>query len=247
MNFRVNVLLALTAVFVLPAMAAPIEDGDAAFAKGDYAAAVRAYDTALASGPASAGLYYNLAMAQLKDAHRAEAAVSLRRALMLDPRMIDARMALSELEKSQGVSIRPDWRDKLAEKAPLRVLFIGGAVLAWGGAFLLLWGFFPGGRRALRLAGGVVIFLLGAGIFAAAYLSDPRIAGAKDAVVSADGGTSLLASPADQSAPVTRVPECAPVRILQRSGEWTYCESPAGEKGWTASSSLVPVLPAGKG
>lgn len=248
MNFRVNVLAVVSALaLAVPAQAGPVEDGNAAFGKGDFAAAVRAYDAALAAGPQSAGLYYNLAMAQLKEARRAEAAVSLRRAVMLDPRMADARMALSELEKSQGISVRADWRDAVAEKAPLGMVFVGGAMLAWAGAFLLLWGAFPGGRRGRRLAGGLLAFLLGAGVFTVGYLSDPRIAGAKDAVVSADGGASLLAAPADQSAPVTRVPECAPVRILQRSGEWTYCETPSGDKGWTSSSSLVPVVPAGKG
>ena len=247
MNSKVNFLVAvLVVVLAIPALAGALEDGNAAFAKGDYVAASRAFDTALASGPVSAGLYYNLAMAQLKEARRPEAAVSLRRAIMLDPQMIDARMALSELEKSQGIAIRPDWRDTVAERAPLNTLFIGGALLAWLGAFLLLRGFFPGGRRGLRLAGGMAVFVLGAGIFAVGFLSDPRIQSARDAVVIADGGTALRASPADQSDAVTKLPECAPVRVLQRSGEWTYCQAPSGEKGWTATAALIPVRPEGK-
>ena len=55
-----------------------------------------------AQGP-SAGLYYSLGIAEQKDGQRAQAAVNLRRAIMLDPRMVDARMALSEIERSQGV------------------------------------------------------------------------------------------------------------------------------------------------
>ncbi len=59
-----SLLLAL-----MPAVlwAGTAEDGNQAYASGDYAGAARAYETAVAGGNASAGLYYNLAMAQMKE------------------------------------------------------------------------------------------------------------------------------------------------------------------------------------
>jgi tetratricopeptide (TPR) repeat protein len=70
-----------------------LEGGKAAFAKGDYPAAANAFRSALSTDDPSAGLYYNLAMAEQKGGQRAEAALSLRRALTLDPRMVDAQIA----------------------------------------------------------------------------------------------------------------------------------------------------------
>ena len=96
---------------VFPIRADVIEDGRAAFAKGDYPSAADAFKSALSSQGPSAGLYYSLAMAQQKSGERAQAALNLRRAIMLDPRMTDARMALSEIERSQGV---PAWSVRLA-------------------------------------------------------------------------------------------------------------------------------------
>ena len=84
-----------------------IADGNAAFAKGDFPAAIRAFESALATQGPSAGLYYSLGIAEQKDGQRAQAAVNLRRAIMLDPRMADARMALSEIDRSQGVPSVP--------------------------------------------------------------------------------------------------------------------------------------------
>lgn len=226
------------------AFADAVQDGNAAFAQGDYTAAARAYETALSSGPKSAGLYFNLATAQLKAGQKPDAALNLRRALMLDPRMIDARMALSELEKSQGINIRSGWEDTVAEKAPLRPLVYAGAGLAWLGAFLFLFGLFKRGKRVLPIFAAVLFVVLGGGLVAASYLADPLIREAGTGVVSAEAGATLLSTPADQSKVITKLPACAPVRILRESGEWTYCQAADGAKGWTSAKSLTPVLPA---
>ncbi len=236
-SFLTFLLLAVAAV------ADPIQDGSAAFAQGDYAAAARAYETALASGPKSAGLYYNLAMAQLKNGDKPGAAVSLRRSLMLDPRMVDAQMALSELEKSQGIKVPSGWEDKVAEKAPLYPLVIAGCSLAWLGAFLLLFGFFKTGKKALLIVAAVLLVVFGGGLMTTAYLADPLIRQARSGVVSAAAGTTLLAAPADQSAAIAKLSACAPVKILRQSGEWVYCEAADGAKGWTSAKSLTAVLP----
>ena len=91
------------------------------------------FRSALSTNGSSAGLYYNLAMAEQKSGRRAEAALSLRRALTLDPRMIDAQIALSEIERSQGVPLTTSsWREIVAERAPIRTLLIVRLPLSLG-------------------------------------------------------------------------------------------------------------------
>jgi tetratricopeptide (TPR) repeat protein len=230
---------------VSPLQADVILEGKAAFAKGDHAAAADAFRSALSTNGPSAGLYYNLAMAEQKSGQRAEAALSLRRALTLEPRMIDARIALSEIERSQGVPLAPSsWRETIGEHVPIKTLLIAGSAFAWLGAFLLLFAIFAKGGRTLPLAGATGLLVLGAGIFLLGYFADPRVSERNVAVVRDGEGVSLLSSPATQSATLTQLPAASPVRILQERGEWTFCSAPSGEKGWAPSKSLEAVVPA---
>ncbi len=241
---RLFFCFSLSLAVVIPVRADLIADGRAAFAKGDYSAASDAFRSALSTHGPSAGLYYNLAMAEQKSGQRAPAALNLRRAIMLEPRMTDARMALSEIERSQGVPPSPpDWRDFIAERAPLETLLIAGCALAWLGAFLILFVIFARAGRLLPLAGAIGVLVLGAGIFLSGYLADPRVSESNMAVVSQGDGIPLLSAPADQSPAVMRLPAAASVRILQQRGEWTFCRAPSGERGWAPSKSLEPVVP----
>jgi tetratricopeptide (TPR) repeat protein len=248
---RLSTMKCATKLFVgflflaaLCARADTIQDGKAAFAKGDFPAAIRAFESALATQGSSPGLHYSLGVAQQKDGQRALAALNLRRAIMLDPRMVDARMALSEIERSQGVpTMSSDWRELVAERVPLKALLIAGCVLAWLGGFLLLFVVFVKGGRLLPLAGALGLIAAGTALFLAGYLADPRVSERNVAVVSAKEGVALLAAPADQSAVVLRLPGAAPLRILGRSGEWTFCSGPGGEQGWAPSKSLEAVMP----
>ncbi|HEY5953232.1 MAG TPA: hypothetical protein VIT18_02640 [Terrimicrobiaceae bacterium] len=237
--------LALFLGAIMPLRADVVAEGQAAFAKRDYSTAADAFKSALSTQGPSAGLYYNLAMAEQKSGQRAQAAANLHRAVMLDPRMTDARMALSEIERSQGVPpARTDWREVIAERASLKTLVIAGCALAWLGAFLLPFVFFARARRLLPLVGAVALLAVGIGIFLSGYLADPRVSQRDLAIVSHGEGVSLLSAPADQSATVTRLPAAASVRVLQQRGEWTFCSAPGGEKGWAPSKFLEPVVPA---
>lgn len=243
----------LTALAVLTlalprGLADAISDGEASFASGDYPAAERAFQTALSSQGPSAGLYYNLAMAQMRNGQGPAAALSLRRALLLDPRMIDARMALSEVERSHSVPAGPSawtarWRDILAENVPLKGLAIAGCVIGWAGAFLLLFAIFRSSRKFWPVTGSAMLMLAGLGIFLAATLADPRVSARDAAVVLEEKGASLLSAPADQSAVVAKIPAGTSVQVLRRSGDWTYCATSTGEKGWTSSKGIERVVP----
>ncbi len=231
------------------ACADALSEAGTAFEAGDYPAAMRAYESALSSQGPSAGLYYNLAMTQLRQSQPAEAALSLRRAILLDPRRSGARVALSDLERSQGIAPEPSawtarWRQILAEKVSITALTIAASVIAWAGAFLLLFAIFRKGRKFWPVTMSLALLLAGKAVFLAAYLADPRVSERDAAVVLAGAGTSLLAAPADQSAVVMKVPAGANLYVHRRSGEWSYCETPTGEKGWTSSKSIERVVPA---
>jgi tetratricopeptide (TPR) repeat protein len=243
-----SLVAALCVAGAATSFASALTDAQTAFTAGDYPAAMRAYEAALSSEGPSAGLYYNLAMTQLRLSQPAEASLSLRRAIMLDPRMTDARVALSDLERSQGVPAAPSgwmsrWREIVAEKVPLTALIIAGGVIAWIGAFLMLRAIFRRGRKFWPVTGSFALLALGKALFFVAYFSDPRVADRQAAVVLAGGGASLLSAPADQSAVVAKVPAGASVQVHRRSGDWSYCETSAGEKGWTATKSLERVVP----
>lgn len=226
------------------AWADTVQDGNAAFAKGDFPAAVRAYETALAAGPKSAGLYYNLATAQLKAGERPQAALNLRRALMLDPGFADARVSLSEIERSQGVPVvKDDWQTQVAAKAPLSAILIVGAVLFWIGAFLILAALLRQ-KKFVPVLAGVILLIFGTVVALVGALADPKLSERDSGVIVAGSDVPLLSAPADQSATLTKLAPAASVQVIRESGEWTYCQAPGGEKGWLPSSSIQRVVPA---
>ncbi len=236
-----NALITLTALwlFAVPLHAGALQDARDAFSKGDYQAAARAYDTALSSYGPSAGLYFNLGTALARDKKPAEAALNFRRAVILDPQLLDAQMALSEIERSQGVTdVRPSWLTELAERVPLAPLYVVAAAVFWIGLFWALRSAVNAGRGKWLSAGLLVV---GLAIGVTAFLADPKAHAQRAGVVLAE--TTLLTDPADQSAAVTKLPPAAPVAILRRSGEWTFCETTAGERGWLPSKSVTEVVP----
>ena len=239
------VLLGLVINTVVCLAAQPHAKAEAAFEQGDFATAIQEYEAAIASGGSSAGLYENLATAQSKAGQRPQAVLSLHRAILLHPQGMDARMALSDLERSLGLPhISDGWRERVAEKVPLLPLIIVGCAILWLGAFLLLsfgcrkcWRFWP-------VTVAVLCLLAGGALAAAGFLSDPRWMQRDTAVVVGESGLKLLSAPADQSETVASLPGGATVRILRRSGDWLYARTPDGRTGWAPTPSLEAVVPA---
>lgn len=246
---RLLAAMALLTLGIPSVFADALSDGEAAFQKGDFAGAARAFETALSSQGASAGLYYNLAMAQMRSGEAPAATLSLRRAILLDPRNVDARMALSDLERSQGVPAASShwtarWPDLVAEKVPLKFLTLAGSLLGWLGAFLLLMALFRRQKKWGTVAASVLLVVVGIGMYGVALRADPRFSQRNFAVVVSEAGATLLSAPADQSAVIVRMPAGSPVHVRRRSGDWSYCETPSGEKGWTTTTSIERVVPA---
>ena len=231
------------ALMAVSAMAEPVADAFSSYEAGDFSKAAREFETALASGPKTAGLYFNLGQALKKGGEAGPAALNLRRALMLDPRLMDARIALSDIERSKGIPLAPaGWKDQLIERIPLWPVMVAGFVIFWIGAFLGLLVAFQRSRNRVGLLAGFALAILGAAIFVVTYLSDPRFQWRDGAVVVATDGVSLLSAPAERSPLVTKLPTASLLRVVRTSGEWVYARANDGKSGWLPMNSITDLV-----
>lgn len=225
-------------------LAGSYDEAAAAFAKGDFTSAVQGYEAVLATGARSAGLYENLATAQMKAGQRPQAALNLQRAILLNPRGMESRMALSDLDRSLGVPpVSSGWREVVAERVPLLPLVIVGSGVMWLGAFLFLYLRVRVPSKFWPMAGAAILLFGGAGLAAIGFLADPRWVLRDAAMVLPDDGLKLLSAPADQSETIVSLRGGATVQVLRRSGDWIYARSPDGKTGWAPTPSLEAVVP----
>jgi tetratricopeptide (TPR) repeat protein len=226
-----------------PALAEPVADAFSAYEAGDFSKAAREFETALASGPKSAGLYFNLGQALKKGGEAGPAALNYRRALMLDPRLMDARVALSDIERSKGIPLAPaSWKDQLIERVPLFPVMVVGFSVFWMGAFLGLLLAFRRPPNRFGLVAAFALVILGAAIFVSTYLADPRFQWRSGAVVVAADGVSLLSAPAERSPVVAKLPTASLLRVVSTSGEWAYAKANDGKTGWLPRNSITDLV-----
>lgn len=240
----VIVVILLLALQVLTAGADALSDARARFGDGEFEQAAKLFEQSLEKSPPSAAVFFELGRALNKSGQEARAALSFRRALILDPRFAPARSALQEANVALGIApAKPDWRAKVLERIPLDALALAGTILAWVGAFACLAAFLPPAFRRLRLAAGILFLLAGLCALALAWSTDPRISLANTAVVLTTGGTSLLSSPAEQSEKIASLQQGSLVKVLSQRGRWFYGELPGGSRGWFLTEGIVPLIP----
>jgi tetratricopeptide (TPR) repeat protein len=226
------------------ALATANDEAIAAYSGGDYEKAARNFETALSTEGPSAGLYHNLGMALKKQGDAGGAALNFRRAIMLDPRLVDARVALSDLERAKGIPMEPvSWLNRFAEHVPLLPFLVCGFVTFWLGAFFVLGQALLKPRGSGMLMFGLLALALGTALFCVAYLADPKFEWRESAIILATDGASLLKAPAERSESVAKLPAASMVRLVKTNGEWAFAKLPDGKSGWLPVSSLAPLLP----
>ena len=123
MNCAGKLSLVCLLVVAMSVQADTIQDGNASV---ERAILLRQSVRRIGSGNARrAGLYYSLGIAKQRDGQRAQVAWTCA-AIMLDPRMVDARMALSGTVSRREFLPFASLREFVAERAPLKVLLITG-------------------------------------------------------------------------------------------------------------------------
>jgi tetratricopeptide (TPR) repeat protein len=235
--------LLLVAAHARPAAADLLDEawkrGNDAYFRGDYAAAVAAYEQLDRQNVVSADLYYNLGVACFRQGLLGRAIWSFERAVALDPDDEDARFNLAQARKLSDRRVR----DKIegAEHDPgwIRVVtFFSPSTQTWlflalyGGCFLLL--FLR--RRALedsRAAMGAGAAILGAAAALAGLLLAGRVALDRipfgvvlpDNVAVKEGADPNYRSTFEVHAGLR-------VRLLDRDQDWVRIRLANGLEGW---------------
>ena len=234
-----------TALCALPVRADVLADARARYADGEFAQASKLFEQFLESAAPQAALFFELGRSQRQDGQDAAAALSFRRALVLDPRFAPARAALEDTNADLAIPrTPPGWKQRVIDHVSLDHLTLAGTLLFWIGAFALaLLVFRRAPARGLPLVFAILCLVFGLASLAISWVCDPRIAQRTDAVVLTTGGTSLLSSPADQSEKIASIPEGGLVKILSQRGRWFYGQTPDGRRGWFLTQGIIPVIP----
>lgn len=237
-------ILVLTTLCLVRGMASPIDAAISAYEGGDYELAVREFRTAIATSPPSAALYYNLGMALKRSKQLPQAALAFQRALLLDPLSTDARIALSDVERSLNVPLREtDWRDWVAERIPLQPFMALSFVVFWFSAFLILAlaGFKK--KRVLSYLLAISLLVLAAATFSAFYLADPRFRAHGIALVVTPDPIPLNSTPTTRSETVAQLSPGSPVHVIKERGGWIFVRVKDGRSGWLPASAVAALIP----
>jgi tetratricopeptide (TPR) repeat protein len=238
--FLLLLALAITARATTPD--ADFAKANAAYSGGNYLEAKQDYEALLRRGTSAANLFYNLGNANWRLHDPGQAALAYTRALMLAPAQTEAKANLDFVRqqtnatlfkpKSSAVifpKVNPNWLIWLASGCAWVVILSLLAVSlrwlrdgTWVGLILVL---------ALLLGG-----YCGTAIWHAETFRRVAI------VVAAKAEARY--APADNSALADTLTAGSEVRILQNSGDWTYCLLPGDVRAWLPSSAIESVLPA---
>ncbi len=222
------------------------DEGNRQYLEGNYAAAVDAYQKALATGYASDLLYYNLGNAYYRlDAFgQAIRYYEKARRMMPENRQLAHNLNIVRARLADHFSQAPApiwqvWWQKVAARTGAWGLFLGGLfcyLIAAG-----LWGYRirrgvrnPWRRRAFAVSAALAVLLLAAA-FAASSGGEAR-----RGVVVADRA-DLRAGPSETAETERVIHEGVVVDVTATEGAWVKVRLPNGVDGWLRARALADI------
>ena len=181
--------------------------------------------------------YYNLALAQKHADELGQAALSLRRALVLDPHFSEARTALSDLECSQGIASAPvNWQNWAMRYIPFFPAMVTAFGLFWIALAIVIFSSCMRMKIGFGLLAALSLIAFLAGVF-----SEPRFAWRNDAVIVQ--ATTLSKIPAENSEIIAKLAPATVLTIGSESGSWVFCKLKDGRSGWVQREAIERIVP----
>jgi tetratricopeptide (TPR) repeat protein len=247
-----TIILLLLATAISAAAQTPqalMQQGNEAYTKGDFAAAVQAYNAVLDAGYQSADLYYNLGNAHYRLEEYGLSILNYERALRLRPNFRDAKENLDLVDSKT--------EDNISQLPEIFLVQWAHSVVAW---------FSPTGWRILLLCllallGGLTVFfvlssqyssrkgaLIGISVTAVLLLlclactiaSSVRYNRHNQAIVTSPMAV-VKSSPEDKSVDKLILHEGTKVNIEETLGSWHKIQIADGNTGWMNQSDITVI------
>lgn len=219
------------------------DQGNRAYAEGDYAGARERYEELVKAGTRDPAVFLNLGHADFQLGRKVPAAINYRRALALDPGNTAARSSLEHVLKTLGVPAPGlGAAEIVGQYISFDLLALLGSVMVWCGVGVVVFALFSTGRRPGWVFLGVIMAFAGATAVAVAWAGDSRIALAQTSMVVGDG-TDARSTPADNAQKLADLAPGTPVRVVAARDDWSLVRLPIGVEGWVRTASLEPVFP----
>ncbi|HEV8376214.1 MAG TPA: tetratricopeptide repeat protein [Candidatus Polarisedimenticolia bacterium] len=222
------------------------DEGNAAYARGDFSTAEKAYLKILDGGLRNSRVYYNLANACFRQNQIGRAILFYEKAVRLDPADPDARENLHYA--SQRI------RDRIAEDpAPLAIALLQRGLRVIGleqttRIFLALYlsamlaaaiGIAGWRKRWARTAGILAASLFFLALLAGGWMVlQERARNAQDEAIVLVEKLEVYSGPGDENTLLASLHEGTKVRIHSQRGDWTQVTIPDGRAGWLKGKDL---------
>jgi tetratricopeptide (TPR) repeat protein len=244
-------VLALTAR--ADSLAETFERGNTAFARGDYEAAISAYETLREAGVDDPDVSFNLAAAHARLGRYGRAMQFLEHTLALTPRDSEASLSLSRARQALGqrqasasgeaiVATRPPLVEAIFAKVTAGELAATLLLSAWA-LVICLWSLRWLKREAERLAVGIAaalsaLFALAGGIGLGAK-TDWGTEGSRALVV--NEAAAVRDGPDEHATLREELPEGTRVRTLGRVRDFVRVETPSGAHAYMRATDVGEI------
>jgi hypothetical protein len=190
----------------------------------------------------SAEIWYNRGLAEMETGDTVEASLSFRRALLLDPASVPARIQLTKTLLALGLPVPDGWKERISRFLHPEVMIVGGAVIGWIGALSLVVLIFKASRMKGLIALALLLIVVGHGASVLGTLADPRRTASDKAVLTSKDRVTLRSTPADSATESGKLDPGALISILSRNGTWWYVATGLGQSGWIHANTATPLL-----
>lgn len=220
--------------------------GNDAYAAGDWASAISAYEAALASGADSADLWFNLGNACYRAGQSGRAALAFEKALRRDPGDSAARKNLELVRAQAGRSAvgsqPPPFLDRLGARVDPDVSAVV-LLVCWVLACAALASRLRLRRSLPRLLAAVLagVFLAGSAAFGIATWAASQVRESGWAVVVSAG--DVRESPQPEARIAFPIEPTVAVRISASVGRYLRIELPGGLSGWIEAAKIEAIDP----
>jgi tetratricopeptide (TPR) repeat protein len=226
----------------LSAAATPWEAANEAYQKGKFEEAKVDYLQLANAGQYSADLFYNLGNVWFKLGDPGRAILNYQRALLLNPRLDEARSNLRAVLKIVGNDEQTTFRDQVGAYADYFPLL--AALTFWIAAFSIFPAWLnPGGRSVLfwrRLCIAAALFFV-CSLSVSIWLGP----GSKDTnrALVIDSASDLKYGPAVSARSVESLQIGEQVDLVSERGDWTFCRASTGNLGWILTRKTERIIP----